>query len=168
MVVTVWWWHESVESCRSIDCTKRLLWHIVLWDSNAVVGNKTFNKMYCYSQCNRFYTVFDQQIAQSLINDHLSPVVILHVATSLRWSPWLHIQRHTSTANSVKDVSLWSYNTILWIKIIAQYSVIPPAINTLQTAQDIPFNESDNSWHRCLSVIGDEILLEFVRNYQLI
>jgi len=40
---------------------------------------KTFNKMYCYGQCNRFYTLFDQQIAQSLINDHLSPVVILHV-----------------------------------------------------------------------------------------
>ena len=115
--------------------------------------------MYSYSLCNRFCTVFDQQIAQILINDHLSHVVILRVVTSLMWSTWLLIQRHKITANSVRVVRLWSKITILWIKIITGYSVSPSDINTIQRAQAIfPFNESDKSRHRGLPVIEHKIL----------
>jgi len=115
--------------------------------------------MYSYTLCNRFCTVFDQQITQTWINYHLSHVVILRLATSLMWSTWLHIQRHTITANSVKVVCLWSKITILWIEIITGYSVSPADINTTQRAQAIfPFNESDKSRHRGLPVIEDKIL----------
>jgi len=47
-----------------------------------------------------------QQIAQSVIHNHLSLMFILHVSTSTRSSSgrYTHIQSHTSTANSVRDV----------------------------------------------------------------
>jgi hypothetical protein len=45
-----------------------------------------------------------QQIRQSVINNHLSLMSLLHVSTSTKSSSGRYIQRHTSTANSVKDV----------------------------------------------------------------
>ena len=46
--------HKSIETCRSIDYTKRLLWHIILWDNCGLVSyNKTnkWCKVYVLKYC---------------------------------------------------------------------------------------------------------------------
>jgi hypothetical protein len=55
--------------------------------------------------CNRLIIQYlVQQIAQSIINEHLSVMFLLHVSTSTRSSSGRYIQRHTSTVDFVKDV----------------------------------------------------------------
>jgi hypothetical protein len=54
-----------------------------------------------------------QQIAQSEINNRLSLIFLLHVSTSTGSSSERYIQRHTSTADSVKDVCVeLKYNNV--------------------------------------------------------
>ena len=45
-----------------------------------------------------------QKIVQSVINNHVLLMFLLHVSTSVRSSSGGYLQWHTSTANSVKDM----------------------------------------------------------------
>jgi hypothetical protein len=59
--------------------------------------------------CNRLIMHYlMQQIAQSVINNHLSLMFLLHISTCTRSSSGKFIQRPTSIAKSVKDVHVWS------------------------------------------------------------
>jgi len=48
---------------------------------------------------------------------------VLHVSTSASPSSGKYIRKHTSAANSATDVRLQSYNTILLIKIIKNFTI---------------------------------------------
>lgn len=55
---------------------------------------------------------FLQQIAHLVTNDRLSLLFLLAVSKSTRSSSWRYTQKYTSTANSVKDASVYTQNTI--------------------------------------------------------
>jgi len=59
-----------------------------------------------------------QQTAQSVMNNHLSLMTLLHVSTSKKPSSGRYIQRRISTENSVKDVRRKSSNIVLSIKVL--------------------------------------------------
>jgi hypothetical protein len=99
--------------CRTVAVRSwRLYLHVL-----AMFLAVEFIHVYCietliwFLSCN-FTEVFiqylKQQIVQSVINNNLSLMFLLHVSTSTRSSSERYIQRHTSTANSVKDVCVKS------------------------------------------------------------
>jgi hypothetical protein len=53
-------------------------------------------------------TIFNPDITRKIINNHLSLMSLLHVATSSKSSPRRYIQKHKRTANPVKDVSVYN------------------------------------------------------------
>jgi hypothetical protein len=63
-----------------------------------------------------------QQIAQSVINNHLLLMSLLHVLTSARPSSGRYIQMYTSTATSVEDVCVY-LNAKLSIKIAKGFRI---------------------------------------------
>ena len=56
------------------------------------------------------YKVLEHANGKSVINNHLSLMFLLRVSTYNRLLSERYIQRHTRTANSVQDTSLYSYN----------------------------------------------------------
>jgi len=78
---------------------------------------KTFTPFEEFSQNIMPYRLFDLTDCKWIINNCLSPLFFLHVLTFIRQSSERYIHRHTSTANSVKDVCIKHYNTVLLIKI---------------------------------------------------
>jgi hypothetical protein len=58
---TVWWWHESVETCSSVNYTKILLWYILLWDNCVFVGY--YKKYNTHGTC---ITIMYQAVSRNL------------------------------------------------------------------------------------------------------
>ena len=70
---------------------------------------KTFTPFEEFSQNIVPYTVFDLTDCKWIINNRLSPLFFVHALTSVRQSSERYIHRHTSTANSVKDLCIHSF-----------------------------------------------------------